>query len=69
MSKRGNKEFVLDMLLACKKIIDYTKGLSYEEFRENDLIIDAIIRNIEILGKAAKSVSEDFKEKYKNINC
>lgn len=32
MSKRGHREFILDMLLACNKTLEYTKGLSYEDF-------------------------------------
>ena len=67
MSTREDREFVMDMLIACEKILEYTKNLSYEDFKKNNLVIDAVVRNIEILGEAAKSVSEKFKEKYKDI--
>lgn len=32
MPKRGDKELVMDMLIACEKILKYTKNLSYDEF-------------------------------------
>jgi hypothetical protein len=35
MFKRGNKEFVLDMLLACENILKYTKGMRFEEFEKD----------------------------------
>ncbi len=61
MSKRGDREFLIDMLIACKRIIKYTKNLSYENFCRNDIIIDAVVRNIEIIGEASKRISEEFK--------
>jgi len=67
MYKSGDREFVLDLLLACKRILEYTKGMDYEIFSKNQLVIDAVARNIEILGEASKNVSKKFREKYQNI--
>lgn len=67
MYKRGDKEFILDMFLACKRILEYTKGMDYEMFSKNQLVIDAVARNIEILGEASKNISKQFKEKYHNV--
>ena len=67
MSKRGDREFLIDMLIACEKIIKYTKDLSYKDFRRNDIVIDAVVRNIEILGEASKRISEGLKKKYPEV--
>ena len=67
MPKRGDREFLLDMLLACEKILNYTKNLSYEEFRKNDMVVDAVVRNIEILGEASKNISQNLKQKYPEV--
>ncbi len=67
MYKRGDKEFVLDMFLACHKILKYTKGLSFEDFKKDDKTVDAVIRNIEILGEAVKNISKDFRKKYMDV--
>jgi len=67
MFKRGDREFVLDMFLACRKVLDYTEGLSFREFARDDKTIDAVIRNIEILGEAAKNISEEFRDRYPHI--
>jgi len=67
MSKRGDREFLIDMPIACEKIIKYTKDLSYEDFRRNDIVIDAVVRNIEIIGEASKNISEGLKKKYSEV--
>ncbi len=43
------------------------EGLGYEDFENNKLIQDAIIREMEILGEAAKRVSDEIKENYPQI--
>ncbi len=67
MSSRADKEFVLDMFIACNRIIKYTENMSFDEFLKDYKTQDAIIRNIEILGEATKKVSHQLKEKYNNI--
>ena len=67
MPKRGDREFLMDMLIACERIMKYTEDLSYEGFRGNDMIIDAVVRNIEILGEASKNISEELKKKYPEV--
>ena len=65
--KRGDREFLLDMLHACNNIIKYTKNLNRDDFCNNDLIRDAVIRNIEILGEASKRISNNLKQKYPEV--
>ena len=67
MSKRSDREFLLDMLLACEKIIKYTKDLEYEDFCKNDMVVDAVIRNIEVLGEASKNISQNLKQRYPEV--
>jgi uncharacterized protein with HEPN domain len=44
-----------------KNILTYTNGLTNDEFSDNTLIQDAVIRNFEIIGEATKKISSDFK--------
>ena len=67
MYKRGDREYILDMFLACRKILDYTEGMTFEEFLSDDKTLDAVVRNIEILGEAVKGISKEFREKYPDI--
>jgi len=50
MSKRSDKEFILDMLTACERIINYTRNMDFEDFENNDLVLDAVVRKYRNLG-------------------
>ena len=52
---------------AIEKIERYTKGLTFEDLRKNDMAADAILRNFEIIGEAAKNVPERVKRKYPSV--
>ncbi len=67
MSKRGDIEFLSDIQEAIRRIGIYTKGIDYENFLEDIKTQDAVIRNLEIIGEAAKNISDDFKEKHPQI--
>ena len=56
MSKRDYVLFIEDVVNCLEKIERYTKGLSFEEFRRNDMLIDAVVRNFEIIGEAVKRI-------------
>jgi len=45
----------LERIVICaKRVIEYTAGCSFDEFVANDLRYDATLRNLEIMGEAAK---------------
>ena len=62
--KRDYLLFLEDVLNAIEKIERYTKGLTFEDLRKNDMATDAILRNFEIIGEAAKNVPERVRRKY-----
>lgn len=49
------------MLESATKILDYTSGLSFEQFEIDNKTIDAVIRNFEIIGEASNRIESDFK--------
>jgi len=58
----------IDHILDCiRKINEFSHGLSLKEFKTNELVQDAIIRNIEIIGEASKRISSDTKRTYNKI--
>ena len=58
---------VRDILNASKKILRYTEGMGYDEFLENELVRDAVLRNIEIIGEAAKKLSASHRQAYPDV--
>lgn len=45
-----------DIVQSAEKIGSYVQGLSYEEFRSNDVVLDAVLFNLQVIGEAAKKL-------------
>ncbi|ARN78552.1 hypothetical protein BST97_11450 [Nonlabens spongiae] len=50
-----------------KKIKKYTAGLNYEEFSNQDVIIDAVLMHFGNLGEKLGGISPEFKNKHDEI--
>jgi uncharacterized protein with HEPN domain len=64
---KDDKPYIDHILQAITKIRKYTEKLTREEFENNELIQDAVIRNIEIIGEAAKNLSKEFRKIHSNV--
>ena len=64
---RDYKVHLEDMLDAAAKIRRYAAGLTLDEFRKDDKTMDAVIRNLEIIGEAAKSIPEKVRRRAPEI--
>lgn len=61
MSKRTPILLIQDMLEAIAKVRRYTEGLTAETFSTDEKSVDAVVRNLEIIGEAANRLPNDFK--------
>ncbi len=59
--------YLEDILTACQKIQRYTAGMGFAEFRGDELTYDAVIRNLEIIGEAARNVEPEFQAQYPEV--
>jgi len=59
--------YVEHILESIEKIEKYTEDLSKEDFAKQEMIQDAVIRNLEIIGEATKMISISMKQSYQNI--
>lgn len=66
--KRNYKMFVEDIVHAMDKIEQYLNGMTFEQFMQNEMLIDAVIRNLEIIGEAARNVPKNIREKYHRVS-
>ena len=64
---REPKVFLEDICDAAVKIEKFTVGLSLEDFVDNDLVSDAVIKNILVIGEATKNISDEIREKNPQI--
>lgn len=51
---------VQDMLECIDKIQSYTDGMDFQAFSESGITIDAVLRNIEIIGEAANHIPTEI---------
>lgn len=59
--------YMLDMLLAARKVEDFTTGNSWEKFKANDLLQNAVMRQIQIIGEAARKISQQYRDAHSEI--
>ncbi len=59
MSTREWRLRVEDILEAIERIEQYTDGLQYRQWQQDQKTIDAVIRNFEIIGEAATHVPSE----------
>ena len=65
---REYKTYLEDVLLAIEKIEKYKEGVnSSEELEKKEVVLDAIIRNLEIIGEAIKNIPANIKKEHKEI--
>lgn len=62
MKTRNDRLYLYDIAECCAKIEKYSAGVGEAEFRENQMLQDALVRNIEIVGEASKNLSEETRQ-------
>lgn len=59
--------WLLDMLNAARRTLEYARGLDERSFHASQRDQDAILRQLTILGEAAKGVSPEFRAAHPDI--
>ena len=67
MSERDPRLYLHDILDAGNAIIEYTKGLSYEQFSKDRKTVSATLREFEIIGEAIGKLPEPLKKQHPEI--
>jgi len=64
---RNDTTYVQHMLEAIETIRSYIAGCTFDAFIGNKMMVDAVVRELEIMGEAANQVSEAMKDKHPEI--
>ena len=59
--------YLEDIVEASERITSYLKDLTYRDFERDQMRLDAVIRNLQIVGEAVKKLPDSIKEEYPNI--
>ena len=64
---RNLKLYLADILNSVDKIERYTAGVNYEQLAADELILDAVIHNLQIIGEAVKNIPPEVRDRYPRI--
>jgi uncharacterized protein with HEPN domain len=62
-----DRDYAADILAAARLVQSYAERVSQDEFNEDNMRQDAVVRQLLIIGEAAKRLSDDFKSRHANI--
>ena len=65
--KRDPRMYLDDILDAIKRIDEYRKNVTFQGFSEDNKTVDAVVRNFEIIGEAAKRIPSEIRLKYDQV--
>lgn len=64
---KNDKQYLRHINEAIESIEEYLHGVSYGRFISNKMMIDAVVRELEIIGEASNNLSDDFREKHSDM--
>jgi len=68
MSNKVDESLVADIIEAIEKIFLYTAGMDKAAFMASNITVDAVSRNIMIIGEAASKLSNHYVNTHANVS-
>lgn len=67
MPKRDLGLLIEDMLAAIRKIERYIESMDQGQFHQDEKTVDAVARNLEILGEVTRQLPEEFVARFPDV--
>ncbi len=64
---REERLYLEDIQASCAKIERYVQGLDFDQFVGDEIVFDAVIRNLIIIGEAAGRVSQELRARHAEV--
>jgi len=65
--KRKSSLYIKDILEAIERIDEFTQGMSFEDFIQDDKTSSAVVRKLEIIGEAVKQLPKEVRDRFEEI--
>lgn len=59
--------YLQDIAQSCEKILRFTQGLTQSDLIQDEKTYDAVVRNLEVIGEAAKNISDELRKRLPDI--
>lgn len=57
-----------DIEESCRRTLAYTEGLTFEQFADDTKTVDAVARNLGVIGEAVKQLPAAWKRRHPEVN-
>jgi len=64
---RQYTDYVQDIVDHAEKALQFVRGISFDDFADNEEKVFAVVKTLEIIGEAPRNLPKSMREKYKNI--
>jgi len=64
---KNDNMFIQHILDEIDFVLRNTENTTFEMFLQNEILLRAISRSIEIIGEASKNISDDYKQQHPDI--
>jgi len=65
--EKADPAFLVDMLKAAELVVSFTTGRTFNDYINDALLRSAVERQIEVIGEAARHLSESFQAEHPEI--
>jgi len=65
---RNYSLYFYDILESCKRVSQYVSGMTFETFSTDEKTVDAVVRNLEVIGEAVKSIPPEMLAAHSEID-
>ena len=65
--KREDASLLWDMLDAARKIRQFVAGKTFHDYSQDEILQSAVERKLEIIGEAARGISQQFQQEHPEV--
>lgn len=64
---REESDYLLDMILAARRAVSFTEGMSFADFKRDERTVFSVTKAVEIIGEAAAQVGRNTRQAHSDI--